>query len=427
MSKLISLIRRAPKRTSALLAIIAAVAIVPSALFAWGPTRDTFTIEKPADHITFNSILNNPNIGDERNFVGIRESGTTNQWSDTMNVEKGKAYTVRMYVHNNAASNLNLVAENVTAKFNLPTTTGKSIQVNGFLDSTNATPNEVYDHATFTNAEDFNLAYTSGTLKYENNAFGAAGVALPESIFTSAGTLLGYDKLDGRIPGCFQYAGYVTFQVKPQFAATSTFTMSKLVSKHGDNKWVETYAAQPGEVVDYLIQYKNVGTVQQDSVTFRDTLPTDMTYVNGSTTFGNTKTPAGTKASDNIANGTGINVGSYAAGANAWAIFSAKVPANDQLATCGANTLVNTAKVTTGGGSIEDTANVTVPKECQPNECKPGIPVGDKRCEVTPPVVTPPELPKTGAGDNIAPLLGLGSLIASIGYYVASRRATLGQ
>jgi uncharacterized repeat protein (TIGR01451 family)/LPXTG-motif cell wall-anchored protein len=430
MSKFISLIRRAPKRTSALLAMVFAVAIVPAALFAWGPDSPTYTVEQPADHITFNSITNNPNIGDERNFVGIRESGTTNQWSDSMNVEKGKAYNVRMYVHNNAASSLNLVAENVTAKFNLPVTTGKSIQVNGFLDSTNATPTEVYDHATFTNAEDFNLAYTSGTLKYENNAFGAAGVALPESIFTNTGALLGYDKLDGRIPGCFEYAGYVSFQVKPQFAATSPFTMSKLVSKHDDNKWVETYAAQPSEVVDYLIQYKNVSTAQQDSVTFRDTLPTGMTYVNGSTTFGNTKTPDGTKASDNIANGTGINVGSYAAGANAWAIFSAKVPANDQLATCGANTLVNTAKVTTGGGSIEDTANVTVPKTCKPNECKPGIPVGDKRCEVTPPVVTPPtvtptELPKTGASDNIAPLLGLGSLIASIGYYVASRRASI--
>src|SRR5664280_2316069 len=82
MRTLMSLIRRAPKRTSAVLAIVAAVVIVPSALFAWGPIRDTFTMEHPADHITFNSITNNPNIGDERNFVGIRESGTANQWSD---------------------------------------------------------------------------------------------------------------------------------------------------------------------------------------------------------------------------------------------------------------------------------------------------------------------------------------------------------
>jgi len=364
MSKLLTLVRKAPKRTSATLMMIAAAIIVPATLFAWGPTRATYTIEKPADHITFNSITNNPNIGDERNFVGIRESGTNNQWSDDMTVVKGKEYTVRMYVHNNAAANLNLVAENVTAKFNLPTTTGKSIQVNGFLSASNATPTEVYDHATFTNSDNFNLAYTAGSLKFENNAFGAAGTPLSESIFTSAGAKLGYDKLDGKIPGCFQYAGYVTFKVKPQFAPVSQFTMSKIVSKHGENKWVESYAAQPGETVDYLIQYKNVGDVQQDSVTLRDTLPAGMTYVAGSTVFGNSKTPAGTKASDNIANGTGINVGSYAPGANAWSIFSATVPANDKLADCGNNKLVNKAKVTTGGGSIEDTADVTVPKTC---------------------------------------------------------------
>jgi len=416
MRKLISLIRRAPKRTSAILAIVAAALVIPATLFAWGPSRPTYTIDHPADHITFNSITDNPNIGDERNFVGIRETGTTNQWSDNMAVEAGKSYTVRMYVHNNAAANLNLVAHDVTAKFNLPTTTGKSIRVDGFLDSSNATPTEVYDDATFSNAQDFNLAYVSGSLKFENNFFGATGVALPESIFTSAGAKLGYDKLDGNIPGCFQYAGYVSFTVKPQFAPVSQFTMSKMVSKHGDNKWVKSYAAQPSETVDYLIQYKNVGAAQQDDVTFRDTLPTGMTYVAGSTVFGNSKTPSGTKATDDIANGTGINVGSYTSGANAWSIFSAKVPTNDQLAACGANTLVNKAKVTTGGGSIEDTANVTVPKTCQPPVTPP----------VTPPT-TPPELPKTGAGESVVAFLGLGSLIASIAYYVASRRATISQ
>jgi uncharacterized repeat protein (TIGR01451 family)/LPXTG-motif cell wall-anchored protein len=36
---------------------------------------------------------------------------------------------------------------------------------------------------------------------------------------------------------------------------------------------------------------------------------------------------------------------------------------------------------------------------------------------------TPPELPKTGPTENIVAVLGLGALIASIGYYIASRRA----
>ena len=47
-----------------------------------------------------------------------------------------------------------------------------------------------------------------------------------------------------------------------------------------------------------------------------------------------------------------------------------------------------------------------------------------KETPVTP--VTPPELPQTGAGDGIVAIVGLGAMIASVVYYIASRRA-LGQ
>lgn len=440
MSKLMSLIRRAPKRASAALAIFAAAIIVPAAVFAWGPSRPTYTIEHPADHVTFNSITNNPNIGDERNFVGIREVGSANTWYDTMKVQDGKEYYVRMYVHNNAASNLNLVAENTTAKFNLPTTTGKSIQVDGFLSADNATPREVYDSATFTGDADFNLAYVSGSLKYENNVFGSNGTALPESIFTSAGAKLGYDKLDGKIPGCFQYAGYVTFKVKPQVAKSLDLTLTKMVSKKGENKWVENYQAQPGEEVDFLLSYQNTGTAQNDNVTFRDTLPNGLSYVPGSTTWNNAS-QKNVKAGDTLTN-SGVNVGSYATKANAWVVFRAKVAAKDQLA-CGTNTLVNKGKVNTGGYAVEDTATVTVTKTCAPNEItvcelatKKIVTIkesdfnSDKyskdlsKCQETP--VVPPELPQTGAAESIVAVLGLGAVIASVAYYIASRRA-LGQ
>lgn len=459
MSTIRSLIARAPKRFSAVALMVAAAVVIPAVSLAWGPSRETFTIDNPSDHVQFNSITNNPNIGDERNFVGIREDGSANTWYDTLDAQSGKEYVVRMYVHNNAATSLNLVAHDVTAKVNLPTTTGKSVDITGFVSASNVGANtkgnagsyaEVYDDAKLTSTQDFNVAYVPGSLKYENNAFGAAGTTLPESIFTSTGAKLGYDKLDGNIPGCFQYSGYVTFKIKPQFATTNTYTFSKLVSQHGANKWVDSYAAQPGETVDYLLQYKNTSNAQQNDVTFRDTLPTGMTYVAGSTTFGNSKTPNGVKASDNIANGTGINVGSYAAGANAWAIFSAKTPTNDQLPTCGANTLVNTGKVNVNGTSISDTANVTLNKTCTTTPPVNNITVCDlstkqtttikesdfdstkyskdlndcQEVPVTPPsTTTPPELPHTGMSGNIVAIVGLGALIASTAYYVASRRA----
>jgi uncharacterized repeat protein (TIGR01451 family) len=464
MSKLSSLISHAPKRFSAVVAMVAAAIIVPVAVFAWGPNRETFTVEKPSDHVQFNSITNNPNIGDERNFVGIREVGSANTWYDDVNVQEGKEYYVRMYVHNNANQNLNLVAENVTAKFNLPTTTGKSVQVNGFLNASNVGADgkgnkgafaEVYDHATFKSDRDFNVAYVKDSLKYENNKFGANGTALPESIFTSTGAKLGYDKLDGKIPGCFEYAGYVTFKIKPQFAKTTNFTMTKKVSKHGANKWEDTYKAQPGEKVDFYLGYQNTGDVQHNDVTFRDTLPTGLSYVNDNdypTTWNNASQRNVRVNGTNLVNNVGVNVGSYAPKANAWVIFSATVPAKEKLE-CGTNKFVNKAKVTTGGYSVEDSAEVTVDKECQPVEkkitvcelkTKKSVEIYEKDfdaskysknfadCKETPPTppvtpptppTTPPELPHTGVSENIVAVIGLGSLVAAISYYVASRRA----
>jgi len=49
-------------------------------------------------------------------------------------------------------------------------------------------------------------------------------------------------------------------------------------------------------------------------------------------------------------------------------------------------------------------------------------PVGDVACQPA-----PPELPHTGPADTIGSIIGVGSLIASIGYYVASRRGLLAE
>lgn len=381
MNKFISLVKRAPRRTSALVAALVAVVAIPVAMEAWGPTRNTFTPTNPAPYITFNSMVGNTAIGDdERNFVGIRESGSANAWTDNQKVEHGKEYVVRMYVHNNAASNLNLVAENVTAKVNLPTSTAKSIQVNGFISASNMgrdgsgalreniANNTVYDHATFSGDRDFNVALVPGSVKYENNR---GTFNLPETIFTSAGAKLGYEAMDGRIPGCFQYAGYVTFKVKAQVSQVTDFTLSKKVSKHGENKWVEDYTAKPGEVVDFALQYQNTGDVQQDDVTFRDVLPAGLTYVAGSTKWGNARGSHTVTDNDgNLTNGKGINVGSYAGRqgsktTGAWVTFSAKV-ADESKLECGENTLRNLGRVTTGGYKVEDTATVKVNKECAP-------------------------------------------------------------
>lgn len=356
-------------------ATLASVGIFAGAMHAWGPTdRATFTEQSPATYVTFNSITDNTNYGDERNFSIVKDASSTSStdWKDTLTVEPGKEYMVRVYVHNNASANLNLVAENTRASVNLPTTTAKSIEINSFISADNANPQKIWDQVTLTSEKDFNLAYVAGSAKYTNNLH-PQGTPLDEDLFTSPGALLGYDTLDGKIPGCFKYSGYVTFKVKPQFAETTDFTMSKQVRKHSDTAggWGKTYAAQPGDTVDYVVQYKNTSQTTMNNVVIKDSLPTGVTYVPGSSVLANGNYPTGKTASDNIVTTNGINIGNYAPGASAWVRFSAKVVDNDKLSACGANTLTNTATVSSDYGNKSDTATITVTKTCAtPSETK---------------------------------------------------------
>ena len=365
MKKLINFI----KNHSIISGSVLVAAVAPALVWAWGPARPSFTIEKPADYITFNSITNNPVIGgDEKDFVGIREVGSNAKWTNNMKVQNGKEYYVRMYVHNNAASNLNLVAENVVAKLNVPTTTAKNVTVQGQISASNAKPNTVWDEATFSSDNDFNLAYVAGSALFENNGMGTT--KLPDSIVNNTGAKLGYDKLDGKIPGCFQYAGYVTVKVKAQVSQPQEKTnidLAKTVRNktNGEKSWVETANAKSGDTVQFQIHAKNTGSAGIQNLVIRDILPKGLNYVAGSTKLYNTSNPKGLKVSDNVIQNSGINIGSYQPNGDAYVRFDATVSAENSLPVCGENTLTNIAQASDQKIVKNDTASVKVTKKCE--------------------------------------------------------------
>ena len=365
MKKLINFI----KNHSIISGSVLVAAVAPALVWAWGPSRPSFTIEKPADYITFNSITNNPVIGgDEKDFVGIREVGSNANWTNNMKVQNGKEYYVRIYVHNNAASNLNLVAENVVAKLNVPTTTAKTVTVQGQVSASNAKPNTVWDEATFSSDNDFNLAYVAGSALFENNGMGAT--KLPDSIVNNTGAKLGYDKLDGKIPGCFQYAGYVTVKVKAQVNQPQEkidIDLAKTVRNktNGEKTWVETVNAKSGDTVQFQIHAKNTGSAGIQNLVIRDILPKGLNYVAGSTKLYNTSNPKGLKVSDNIIQNSGINIGSYQPNGDAFVRFDATVSAEQDLPVCGENTLTNIAQASNQKIVKNDTASVKVTKKCE--------------------------------------------------------------
>lgn len=373
MSKFTSLIRRAPKRFSALVAIVAAAIIVPIAVNAYGPTdRATFTFKDPAPYVTFNSITDNPSVGDERNFVRIKEDSTTTTYGEDATLLPGKTYQVMVYYHNNAKTSLNEsgkgIAKDVSLRMQVPGSlaANASDTVDGFINASNANPTSVWDSANVKNGSNGAIAirYVPNSATVTSNGK-VNGKTLPDSFLTT-GAKLGYDALDGTIPGCNQYAGYVVFKITVD---QPNFNVEKEVSVDGGKTYGKTATTTPGSTVQYRVSYQNTGTTQQDGVELSDKLPAGVSYVNGSSYIANSKTKGEyEKTSDGITT-TGLNVGSYAPKGNVYFKFQATVPSKEELK-CGTNTFVNTARATTSGGYKEDTATVTIKKDCTPPPAK---------------------------------------------------------
>lgn len=372
MSKIKSLISRAPKRFTAVVAVIAAAIAIPTAVLAWGPDRPTYTYDNPAPHVTFNSITDNPNVGDERNFVRIREDVSGSKFVDNVTLTPGKVYEVMVFYHNNAADNLNEsgkgIAYDTTLRMELPGVVkpGVNAVLAGNISASNATPGTVWDEAYGKNATsgDIALRYVADSAIIASSNGAVKGQRLPDSLFTT-GAKLGYDALDGVLKGCNQYSGYVTFKFRVD---QPNFTLKKEVSVDGKT-WVKSAKAEAGSTVQYRITYQNTGTTQQDNVSIRDILPKNVSYVSGSSLIANSATDGKYEPTIDGVTTTGYNAGSYQPKGNAYFKFSAKIADKNALE-CGTNTLKNVARVTTTGGYKEDDATVTVIKECEKPEPK---------------------------------------------------------
>ena len=357
---------------------VAAVALTAGAaalVTAWGDNgggRPSYTLEEInngalGDTITLNSISDNPNIGDEKNFVGARLlSDTSRVWNaNSIEAVDGETYVIRAYVHNNSPKEYDAVAQDVTVGFDIAEGTGTDVEVQGIVSSSNATPTQYYDSVHFTSDVAFHLEYVAGSALLENNGIGAnGGVALPDAI-TSGGTLIGYEALDGQVPGCFQFANYVTIEVKVVY--DYSYTVDKTVRLSGTKDWTDNLTANIGDEVEYQIAYQNLESTTVSDVMVKDVLPANLEYVEGSTVIYNSSHPSGFTYDDGAALfSTGLNIGSYGSEANAFIRFKAKIV--DNSFECGENTMTNWGQVGTGSTTKQDSAVITINKTCEEPE-----------------------------------------------------------
>lgn len=403
----------------AAVAALAGTTLVATNVSAWGDSdggRKSYTVEEINngaidDKIVFNSISDNPDLN-ELYFVQARAADAKNVWNaNDIEVENGKEYIVRLYVHNNNRRGTEMVAKDVTANVNVPTESGKSITVTGTISASNSTPKKVWDEIVFKSSTNtFHLEYVKGSALIENKGK-VSGTKLSDNL-VMGGTTLGYDALNGEIPGCFGYASIVTFRVKAVY--DYDFTVSKQVRIKGETEWKKQVNAKVGDTVEYKITYKNTSDSLEKDVVLFDKLGSNQTYVAGSTKLYNSNYKNGLALkSDGLTTDEGINIGDYKA--NAAAVVTFEVVMKDNNLGCGGdNVLRSWAQGYIGHDTTmkQDYADVLIYKACP----QPDTPVD--------PVTPEPEpvLPSTGASDIVVTALGAGSAVTAGGYFLASRK-----
>ena len=378
----------------------------------WGPkNRPTYTWSNPADHVTFNSMTDNPEIGDESNFVRVRKVGSQDKFSNNVTVEPGSEYEVFVYYHNNASAKLNDgdhrgIAQNVRLRMDKITDrleAGHAAVIKGTISASNATPKEVWSTSYLHAKETVSLRYVPNSAKLSNSGSLNGSTLNDDALFgKDGGTFLGYTKnYWGAIPGCNEYAGYVKFRIKADKAG---FTGEKMASKENMNDYRTEITVAPGETIDFKLRYKNTGTTIQRGVSAYDLLGTGMTAIPG-TTFLKTPRSAGFEKENLFKNG--FNIGDYNAGEEAFITYKVKFSEDEKIFPCGDTVTYNNSAIAVLDTTIHSKVKVTVHRDCAD---KPKIPN------------TPKELPHTGASETVLAVVVTAMIGIGTAYYIASTK-----
>ena len=311
---------------------VLALLAITSPVAAWGPERPTYTNNSPADWATFNSITDNAGVGDERNFVRIGEAGSTDPYTDHIEIVPGHEYEVYIYYHNDAADDTNYTGYGIAADTRVfssyPATVrrGQEETVYGsiswnYIDTTNTDHDAiVWDEAYLTTqADNVVLRFKPASIVLHNMT-ATNGSILSTNLFREPGTLIGFKELNGIIPGCAQYSGYITYTL---VAESTSSTLTKQVSLDGEN-WSDEVTVAPGQYATYKVNFTNTGNTILNNVIFKDAHDSKMLLRFGSTKVFDADHPNGL-AIDDIIDISGYNVGSVYPGTSVAIIYQAQV------------------------------------------------------------------------------------------------------
>jgi len=334
----------------------------------WGPDRTVYSWDVRADHPTFNSIYNDPIMGDERNFVRIRKADSDEKFTDNVMAEPGEEYEIQIFFHNNAdpvlnddtgenyAKNIRLSVDNIVGSI----TKGQSAQITGRISAENTTPTEVWDTAYIQTEQTVSLRYVRGSARIHNSGRLNNELIDDDALFGKyGGTFIGYNQW-GWLPGGEKYSGNITFRIRIDKAG---FDMDSSVSKEGKNDYKYKINAVPGEILDFKIHFKNTGTTILKDVKVYDLLGEGLEFVPGTTKIYNPSHPEGTKESDALFK-NGFNIGDYKGGTDATGTYEVKVIDDEKLFPRGETVVIeNNSAAAIDVATIHDKCQISVRRE----------------------------------------------------------------
>lgn len=310
------------------------------------------------------SAANMVKIEGSMGVANVTAGDTT--YAHSVNATYNQVVKLQVYYHNTELPDSGKNAENLHVKINIPTTAGKVQKQTATISADNS--NTVTDATTVNlDRSDAYLRYIPGSAVWRHNTgtndnVKEVNTTISDNVVTSGtGVVLENEK------PCYNFSATVTVLARVMVPGVS---INKQVRVKGTTAWATSTAAKASDTVQYMITYKNTGNSEENNVVIGDKLPAGVTYVPGSTKLANDSAPTGKSVADGVTT-SGITIGSYAPGVNAFVLFDAKVPAADKLA-CGNNLFRNIASAQPAGMNYYyNTADVNVNKVCTPPPTTP--------------------------------------------------------
>ena len=275
--------------------LLALAFISTAGVFAgWTPDRPVYDWNNSAERVgstngpRMNAFINTPDYGDERAFFDARkqEETTGKPYKDVLPyvTQGSKKVVLRTYIHNGANQSTNAdgvgVAKDAKVRIDLPSGTSTALRSRSYITISNPAPGypgEVTDTAELVDNTEFAIRYVPGSAKIYNAAH-TGGFALSDNI-VSSGATIGYDQLNGNVPGCFEFQATVEITVE---VLSTQPSIEKVVRKAGDSTYTDFAQVKPNDNIQWRIFFQNKGSMALDKVAITDQLPPHLRLVPGS-------------------------------------------------------------------------------------------------------------------------------------------------